>query len=1102
MDDSTKYFAPRTCTVLDEAAEPVSHRKQVPLSDYADIPAYVLIAEPGAGKSTAFEIQAAKHGGIYLTVRSFLRRDMPAWRNRKLFLDGLDESRAGSGDARTPLDAIIRKLGSLGCPPFRLSCRWRDWLAANDKEGLQEVSPDGAVTVIRLNPLSKDNIRQILAKNHGVEDAEGFINAARQRGIDKLLTNPQNLELLAKAVAQGTWPESQRATFEQACSILVREPNREHNVADPSTADTNALIEAAGQLCAVQILAGNAGYTLPDLAEPDEEYPSVTDVDPSARSRQVLGTRLFSGVAEGQLAPAHRQIAEYLAARHVSGCLDDGLPMARVLSLITGLDDELLPGFKIFASWLAVHNKESRFRLSQLDPSGLIYAGDRDTYSPDEKRQIVLNLRREWDHNSAASRSIGRVPGIGAIVSPELADTLREILSGDERSHPHQCYVLLLLQMLADGDPLPPLADMLDAIVRDSTWYPTIRCGALDVLIGYEAQESFNSAALHTMVRDIDGGLIEDPGDELLGILLTHLYPRMLSMHEMLPYLRAPELTKHTGEYSKFWTEHVVRQSTPEQLGDLLDAIAANSESYRSFTQGEVGRNTRMVRLPVEVLDRVLRDSRGDLDTRRLYDWLCMFSYDRFEVLDRDIATLKSGLMWNRDTLKALIAHGVNECVTRGEECTGLVNRHLFGARPYDYGPWCIDQALASGEQPDAESFYLGELVDCVTSGQGAHGLTVEGARATLSSNKSLIKRFDHLLECRASPGPRPGDHTAARSPKERQHRSGVGAPIDPLPSVGNTGEEHRRRLHRAAEAYLGIADRIVGQTPQERLIAFAGGSSEAANALLAEMETTVGRANLPDSKKVVRSLDAQWIDHLVLPFIAGIHSLEQSGQLLIDDLTEDQVRLAVTILYTMPAGIIDPTSTSSNNIYRPSWFITLLQRQPELVARVLCDVAVWKLETGVQTPVELHELRYADDHQQVARIATLPLLQRFPSTRSDWALQALCWTLHAALVNGRRAEISRLARDRVDQGRINPKERICWIFAAFLADPAHWRDDFLSLPDDEACSTSIGMFLASARFPREDLTHVLEPSDVIALVQLAGALITRNGCPRRPTGL
>ena len=71
-------------------------------------------------------------------------------------------------------------------------------------------------------------------------------------------------------------------------------------------------------------------------------------------------------------------------------------PLERILALITGFDGELgaiVPA--IFASWLAVHNKRSRKRLSQLDTSGMIYAADRQTYSADEKRDIVLNLRQE-----------------------------------------------------------------------------------------------------------------------------------------------------------------------------------------------------------------------------------------------------------------------------------------------------------------------------------------------------------------------------------------------------------------------------------------------------------------------------------------------------------------------------------------------------------------------------------------------------------------------------------------------------------------------------------------------------------------------------------
>ena len=134
----------------------------------------------GCRQDTAFKTEAARQGGVYVTVRSFLTfNDKPEWHDAMLFLDGLDESRAGTEDGRTPLDSIRNKLDRLGCPPFRLSCRWADWLAANDKEALQDVSQDGTVTVIRLDPLSERNIKTILASNH---DMETLTALSRRRG--------------------------------------------------------------------------------------------------------------------------------------------------------------------------------------------------------------------------------------------------------------------------------------------------------------------------------------------------------------------------------------------------------------------------------------------------------------------------------------------------------------------------------------------------------------------------------------------------------------------------------------------------------------------------------------------------------------------------------------------------------------------------------------------------------------------------------------------------------------------------------------------------------------------------------------------------------
>ena len=123
-------------------------------------------------------------------------------------------------------------------------------------------------------------------------------------------------------------------------------------------------------------------------------------------------------------------------------------------------------------------------------------------------------------------------------------------------------------------------------------------------------------------------------------------------MAQVRAHLRTPKLKTMTGEYSRFWTGHVCRESRPEQLAELLDGIAGNLEDCKGFMLGEVGTNTRMARLPAEALEQVLRDTRGRFAADRLYNWLGMFSDNGFRVLDRDIAILRSqleaGSHWNR----------------------------------------------------------------------------------------------------------------------------------------------------------------------------------------------------------------------------------------------------------------------------------------------------------------------------------------------------------------------------------------------------------------------------------------------------------------------
>ena len=113
------------------------------VEEFRGCDAYVLLGAPGVGKTTEFRHEVAHSGGHYVTARDFLTFDeRPEWRGTTLYIDGLDEMRAGSPDGRTPLDGIRRRLDALGRPRFRLSCRDADWFEDNDRR--QEHHGDAA----------------------------------------------------------------------------------------------------------------------------------------------------------------------------------------------------------------------------------------------------------------------------------------------------------------------------------------------------------------------------------------------------------------------------------------------------------------------------------------------------------------------------------------------------------------------------------------------------------------------------------------------------------------------------------------------------------------------------------------------------------------------------------------------------------------------------------------------------------------------------------------------------------------------------------------------------------------------------------------------
>ena len=759
-------IVPRTCTVIadgDAQSSRAGHSR--PLAEFRSTPAYVLLGAPGSGKSTAFETEyeEVQEDASPVSARKFRARRLdchPEWRARTLFIDGLDEIRAGSPDSRTPLDEICERLDALGRPRFRLSCREADWLGANDWKHLKDVSPNSKVVILRLDPLTDSDIVRILNGRADIDDAEDFIASARTKGVDSLLTNPLTLDLLARVVARGgRWPEGRREVFEAACLEMAREHNVEHRLAtrpilQGALPDAGELVEAAGRLCAVQLIAGFEGYALRDDSA-GGDYPAADRCEYKRPDglRAALSTKLFKavGVGGGQFDPIHRHIAEFLAARHIAGLIGEVLPVSRVLALITGDDGIVVTEQRGLSAWLAAHCRKARFQIIERDPVGVALYGDIREFSTGEKRKLLASLHREALRLESA---FGAAAAFGPLASPETEEEIREILLDPRRDVAHQQFVDFVLRVLACATPLPRLGEVLLDILRDESWLPYMNELALDALLNIcnRGVECDVTSELREVLADIRSGTLRDPDREMLGTLLKHFYPHELRPSEIWNYLQeADKSPPPLGRYFRFWRSSLLEMSSVTQVAELLDTLSvrfhALCTSLESYRFGD---------LAVELLARGLEAMGDERDTEQLCDWLSVGIRRGQPVLPRvrkATAHIRTWLEGRPEVQKVVIAEALGRWAELDGSRSGRlrVEQYLHGARlPADFGHWCLEQAVVAAQCGECTTtrYLLERAVEAVEYRRNDEGLSLEVLEERTRGLESLAAMLSAMLVC------------------------------------------------------------------------------------------------------------------------------------------------------------------------------------------------------------------------------------------------------------------------------------------------------------------------------------------------------------------
>ncbi|MYB34330.1 MAG: hypothetical protein F4X92_04260 [Gammaproteobacteria bacterium] len=1071
----------RTCTFDKKSVGQGKQAESKPLGEYRDTPAYVLLGDPGSGKTTAFVRESEEQqDAVFVSARDMVTFDVddrPEWQNKTLFIDGLDEIRAGLPDFRTPFDRLRAALDKLGCPCFRISCREADWFGALDQEHLQTVSPDSKVLILHLDPLTENDIKHILPNHLNETDAGPFIEEAGNRGLGQLLANPLTLDLLAKAVDSGEWPTTRKEAFEQACRILSQEYNPEHSVGTGSqVTNPDQLLDTAGYLCAIQLMAGNAGYAL-SIVVKTSEFPFIEEIDDNDISfcRKTARTRLFKVYATGQVEPVHRHIAEYLAARHLSQLINgQGMPLGRILALITGEDGIVISGLRGLSAWLAVFCIGHRREIINRDPLGVVLYGDVRQFSRDDKRYLIHVLHKEARRYPGFRISHWKSSPFGSIATPDMENEFRHILTAPDRDSAYQEFALCVLDAMLHGDRISGLDDVLMDIVRTADWGLEVRFRALEVICRADEAGTKNMSRMKLLLDEINRGVIEDPMERLMGFLLMQLYPGIVTPETVFDYLHPPDDPGFIGFYTFFWSQILHEQSSEEDVKTLLDQIASRADIASPIP----GDFPLFKKCMSNLLERGVNAHGTSIETNRLHEWLGIGPENHWHRRE----SVRNWLGDHPEIQKKLIAFWKQNC--RENEhfdlCMHRMQKRLYEAKPpVDYGLWCLGHLSASSSDEVAE-YWLKQSVNAISNQQGNAGLSLDEIGRAVENNGQHRDLLEKMLFC-----PVDDEDQAfylSQDRQERQKREERRRWLKYVKSQRHSlrqGTAHPRLLYDLASAYFGLNPDVEGKTSSEQLLHLLGCDENLVECALEGFRRSIYRDDVPDAEEIFLLSTKNEEHWLGRAWLAGMVENTRINPDFALGLSDGPLRIAL-------AFYLDGNFGSDK-----AWFDRSLESRPEAIAETLIhyvSVTLGRKSGNIKTVRYLmNKLAFEPEYASVARQAIPAMLKSFPARCNNEQLELLYAMLISAMKYLEMDTLRTQIEDKLNLSSMNAPQRVCWLVAGLVVSPEFFEKRLTEFM--EGNESRVRHFAKFLSFERQDWLPLndLPVSTVRLLVEILG---------------
>ncbi len=1111
-------YVDRTCTEV--SANPVDSQ---PLSHFRERQAYVLLGDPGSGKTIEFkrEQEVLGDGAAYMSARDFIAFSVasrPEWQNKTLFIDGLDEIRAGTTDFRTPLDEIRSQLDQLGQPSFRISCREADWLGTNDLKSLEAVSADSQITVLRLDPLSDEAAIELLwLRGLSNSRAEKFIEEAGHQGLGALLGNPLMLTLLADAIDQGDgWPKSRLDTFEMACQRTAREHNQEHLLGVGSV-PTESVLDGAGYLSALHLLADEPGFSSAPVADFDSSvFLDELDELPAPLSQEclkrALKTKLFTG-ADGQVhGPVHRHVAEFLAGRHLAKLINDGLPASRVVALMTSPSDgRAVTTLRGLSAWLAAHSPEARQVLVDADPVGVGLYGDIGNFSTHEKGHLLKSLATFatqgplFGHEGRDGRVDGFLDNTAwafrSLASAGMVDSITELIRGRETGYQQDRIMDFILRVLSEAEPEPPaslgfagLEPDLMAILRGSAWPPHVRDSALGAYLHIIPDSDVKADALLSLLADIHNRQVSDSDDDLRGDLLRYLYPRWLPPSQVWQYVAPRNRTNYFGHLARFWHWDLLEQSSDQHVFELLDSFSEDRSQLLAALE-----QSRFEDLPLQLLDRGLEAWGDELDSSQIYHWLNAprRSQPSRPLGENPAQQIKAWLEARPEIQKSAFLtwirrHETNERFEVYEHwrCNALHE----SKPPPEFGLWCLEKAV---DLADAEPFVAHELLRqayrSLDDASISDGLTLEAIDSQTQEHSTLSEQLDQL---RNPPPPRTEDsewrreldnRLAEHDAKRRQQVADWQALLRSIEVELRENRASPRILHDLAMVYFALFIDVEERAlPQERISEFVGGDVSLVDAVITALRETWFREDLPDVNESTSLRSESRHHYLAYPVLASMVQFQAEDPTRLNSLSDLQRRKILAIRFC----VADTARQQATAWCYDRW----LQQDPDLVLDVLYQCAVAALKAGEVYPSGLEDLDRVTGLEERVHSVRIKLLRALSVRAPSEQLPLLDRLLGQALRYPDATALSALVEKKLGAKSTTDAQRVRWlVVAALLAPERHRRSlrDFVGHSDERV--RHLAEFLRGAyeedRFGPSIMGRCSEPTLLQDVIEMLGRL-------------